>query len=322
MSQLKRKLFVYSGLLAVRRHLRKKPRVLFWHGINERVDAVLCPEVFSVNLFKRQINYLCRHFEIVSIQEFHQRLNDSTFSGKEVLLTFDDGYANNLSVVAPILTAMGIPFTVFVSTDNISSGEFYPTAVNRLVTIASGVEKLSIPTLGKEYILSSIEDRLSASKTISREMKSRSVDEVKSIVNELIGHLRIDEWTRLKEQYDCLRPMNWDEVRQLSRQANVTIGSHCMWHICCHERQSQEIVREQIVSSKQIIEEQLQAPCDFFAYPNGDYTDYSDNCVTSVYRLGFSAETKTTVSVANRGILPRIAAYTPDLSLFKVLVSS
>ena len=322
LSQLKRKLFVYSGLLAVRRHSHRKPRVLFWHGVDTSVDAVLCPEVFGVDSFKRQINYLNRHFEIISIQEFQHRLEKGTFNGKEVLLTFDDGYANNLHVVEPILSSLRLPFTVFVSTDNITTGDYYPTSVNRLVTIASGVEKLSIPILGKEFMLKSFDDRLSASKQISRELKSRSLDEVKTIVLELKGNLQSGEWERLKEQYDCLRPMNWDEVRQLSQQPGVTIGSHCMWHICCHERQPQEIVREQILSSKRIIEEQLQAPCDFFAYPNGDYTDFSDSCVNAAYRLGFSAETKNTVDLDHKGVLPRMAAYTPDLTLFKLLVSS
>lgn len=322
LQQIKRQLVIYSGLNALRRRSRTKPRVLFWHGVDAPADALICPEVFPVSLFKKQINYLRRHFDIISIREFHERLDGGAFRGNEVLLTFDDGYANNLQVVEPILSSMGLPFTVFISTDNISTGDFYPTSVNRMVTIASGLKELSIPTLGQVFPLTTDGDRISVSKKISREMKSRPLNEVKGIVKDLLANLPADEWNRLKEQYGCLQPMNWDQVRQLSRQGNVTIGSHCMWHICCHEHQDDEVVREQILSSKQLIESHLQQPCDYFAYPNGNYTDHSNGCVNEAYRLGFSAETKTSVDKSHRCILPRIAAYTADMSLFKLLVSS
>lgn len=322
LSRLKRQIAIGSGLNAARRHARPKPRVLYWHSIARHADPVLCPEVFELDLFKKQINYLRRHFEIVSIDVFNERLENDRFSGKEMLLTFDDGYATNLHEVAPVLTALHLPFTVFISTDNISTGEFFPTAVNRLVTVASDLETMTIPTLGATFTLSTRDEKIAASKLISREMKRRPLDEVRAIVEELKGLLPAGQWEQLKGRFDCLRPMNWDEVRQLSQSGLVTIGSHCKWHLCCHERQPQEVIGEQIVSSKRIIEEQLQQPCDYFAYPNGDYTDYSDTCVKSAYKLGFTAETRTVVSPGSRSVLPRIVGYTPDMSLFKIIVSA
>ena len=43
---------------------------------------------------------------------------------------------------------------------------------------------------------------------------------------------------------------NWDEVIELSKKENVTIGSHCMSHICCHENQNPGEVKKQITNSK------------------------------------------------------------------------
>lgn len=318
---LKRKIFIYSGVNVILRHLRKKPRILFWHGVGTSVDSVICPEIFDVDIFKQQIEYLNLHYEIISIQEFHKRLENNSFNGKEVLLTFDDGYANNLYVVEPILSKLKLPFTIFISTDNISTGDLYPTSVNRLVTIASSLDSLSIPTLNQDFALNTKANRISVAKHISREMKSRPVDEVKSIVNDLMDNLPIDEWLRLRERFKCLRPLNWNEVNQLAKNKQVTIGSHCKWHICCHENQNPDVIRDQIISSKQIIEDQLQINCDYFAYPNGSYTHYSVDCVNSTYKMGFSAETKTTVDHGNKSLLPRITGYISDMNLFKILVS-
>ena len=237
------------------------------------------------------------------------------------MLTFDDGYANNLSVVEPILSQYGMPFTIFISTDNITSGEYFPTAVNRLVTIAAGLEKLRIPTIDKVFDLPNDVERKAVARTISKIMKSIPLDQVKGITRDLIDNVSDSGWQELKRRFPTLRPLNWDEVLQLSKKGNVTIGSHGMWHICCHERQQEDVVRFQLEQSRQMIEEHLQVPCDYFAYPYGNYTDHSNACVEAFYKLGFSAETKTRVCLEHKCILPRITGYI-DLNLFKVLLSS
>lgn len=321
LAQLKRKAFILSGMNAARRRANRNPHILFWHGVGTTVAPVVCPEVFGETLFKKQMRYLRRHYDVISVAELDKRLNEQRLTGREVVLTFDDGYVNNLTAVAPILSDMALPFTVFVSTDNISTGDFYPTTVNRLVTIAAGLDKLDMPSLGQSFTMPTYTERVAVAKQISAQMKSRPLDDVKAIVADLIGNLTPDRWEALKERFSHLRPMNWDEVRQLAAMDNVTIGSHCMWHICCHERQSEDVVRQQIVESKQLIESQLQRPCDYFAYPNGSFTAFSNGCVDDTYQLGFSAETKTSVSLQDKNVLPRIAAYI-DMDLFKILLSS
>lgn len=319
--ELKKSIFVHSGALAYRRNRNRRPRVVFWHGVDASVDPVLCPEIFDVRVFKKQVQFLQRHYDVVSADEFYQRLNAGSFTGREVLLTFDDGYANNLSVVEPILSQYGMPFTIFISTDNITSGEYFPTAINRLITIAAGLKKLKIPTIDKVFDLPNDVERRAVARTVSKIMKSSPLDQAKGIVRDLIDNVSDSGWEELKSRFPTLRPLNWNEVLQLSSKDGVTIGSHCMWHICCHERQQEDVVRFQLEKSRQVIEEHLQAPCDYFAYPNGNYTDRSNAIVEFFYKLGFSAETKTRISLEHKCILPRITGYV-DLNLFKVLLSS
>ena len=319
--ELKESLLVHSGVVALRRSRNRRPRILFWHGVDTHVDPVLCPEIFDVGVFKRQVRFLSKHYDVVSIDEFYHRLTAGCFTGHEVLLTFDDGYANNLSVVEPILSQYGMPFTVFISTDNITFGEYYPTTVNRLITLASGLKQLKIPTIDKVFDMPDDSERKAVARTISKIMKSRPLDQVQGIVKDLISNVPSDDWEKLKKRFQSLRPLNWDEVLQLSKKENVTIGSHGMWHICCHEGQPEDVVRFQIENSRKIIEEHLQTPCDYFAYPNGNYTDFSNACVDSIYKLGFSAETKTRVCLEHKCVLPRMTGYI-NLNLFKVLLSS
>ena len=93
---------------------------------------IVDPRIQTLHLelaaFEKQIGYLRKHFDIVSIDD----LCDGVTGGKKlppsmVVLTFDDGYRNNLDVVAPYLASLGVPFSVFVSTRHIDEGLRFPT---------------------------------------------------------------------------------------------------------------------------------------------------------------------------------------------------
>ena len=68
--ELKKSIFVHSGALAFRRSRNRRPRVVFWHGVDASVDPVLCPEVFDVRIFKKQVQFLRRHYDVVSADAF------------------------------------------------------------------------------------------------------------------------------------------------------------------------------------------------------------------------------------------------------------
>ena len=288
------------------RFFNRTPRVLFWHGVDNRVNPDVEQEIFDIDVFKQQIAYLYKHYEIISIEEFEKRFKIQEFTGKEVVLTFDDGSANNLYVVAPILNQLHLPFTVFVSTEHIDSGAFFPTSVNRIITKGAGLKKICIPSKNLQFDLDSLAAKNNACNTISDMLKTLPVKEVKEITNDLISNVSVSEWNELKRKYKSVRPMTWNEVKELSN-SGATIGSHCMWHICCHDKQDKLEVKTQLEESKNSIENHLQKGCQYFSYPNGDNTDFSNHIVSSIYALGFSTKgTLRIVDCKNKAIVPRI----------------
>lgn len=67
--------------------------------------------------FDRQIAYMQRHGDFITLDEAVTALESSDpLNGRYFSLTFDDGFANCLSVAAPILAARNVPATVYVST--------------------------------------------------------------------------------------------------------------------------------------------------------------------------------------------------------------
>lgn len=315
------KIASFIGIDAVIRVLNRTPRVLFWHGVDHKADPKVELEICDVSVFEKQIDYLSKHFEIISIEEFERRYDTNSFTNREIVLTFDDGYANNFTVVEPILSGLGLPFTIFVSTDHIENGWYYPTSVNRIVTLgSSGLKKLELKSENLIFDLSTQEARNNAFLEIKKKLRSYPVDKVKIITNELIKNLSNNEWFELQEKYKSVKPMTWAEVKMLSDKG-VTIASHCKWHTCCHENQQIEVVRAEIEESKSIIENHLNKKCNYFAYPTGNYTDFSNDVVRDTYSMGFS--TKRQISVKNnrdKACVPRIGVPT-DYYTFKFMIN-
>src|SRR6266478_2837072 len=110
------------GLQSLLRSESRGPTVLFYHGVEENI---IDPEVqllhMPLRVFEKQIAFLRRHREIISMDHLHECIvNRHGLESRQVVLTFDDGYKNNLSIVAPLMKAWNLPFTIFVSTRHIS----------------------------------------------------------------------------------------------------------------------------------------------------------------------------------------------------------
>lgn len=304
------------------RVINRTPRILFWHGVDNIVNSEVEAECFSVNDFTKQIEYLRINYDIISLDEFYKRYNNKEFTNKEVVLTFDDGYANNLHIVAPILNKLSIPYTVFISTEHIETGELFPTSIARLIILGATLNKISIESIGiVKHDIRTKTLKQKVYKQVVEELKTSPLHKVRQVIKELIENLSEQEFKNLTNKYKSVKPMTWQEVRQLY-QLGATIGSHCKYHICCHENQEDQEVNSQIIDSKKIIEEKLQTECKYFAYPNGDFTTFSNNVVNEAgYKMGFSTKKNQNVINSNDiASIPRIGVPS-NIETFKILIN-
>jgi peptidoglycan/xylan/chitin deacetylase (PgdA/CDA1 family) len=76
--------------------------------------------------FRRQMEYLRETYEVVSLRDAVRRLARGQRPQRLVAITFDDGYLDNATTAAPIMRALGLPATFFVSTDMIGSARPFP----------------------------------------------------------------------------------------------------------------------------------------------------------------------------------------------------
>jgi len=118
----------YLATLPQRRHAatqrearRQVPvMVLFYHRVADQH-----PNGWTISnaRFQAQVEWLQQRFEIVTLEEGQRRIAAEQNDRPTVCITFDDGYADNCTTAIPWLLDHDIPFTYFVASNHVQSGE-------------------------------------------------------------------------------------------------------------------------------------------------------------------------------------------------------
>jgi peptidoglycan/xylan/chitin deacetylase (PgdA/CDA1 family) len=98
-------------------------RILFYHRV---ADDYPNDWTISTRGFARQIDWLRRRFDLVSLSDAQARIAKGKNRVPTACITFDDGYADNLRFAIPLLLNKQIPFTYFVSTSHVLGGRPFP----------------------------------------------------------------------------------------------------------------------------------------------------------------------------------------------------
>lgn len=274
------------------RRLRGKVLVLTYHRVlpesEQRASFSSHSIVVSPKVFEWQLRFLRRHFRMLTIDEF---VSLTTSGGKlperACLITFDDGWFDNLSYAEPILSRLQVPAVVFVATGYVGTDKcFWQERLGRLLheSWRSGKGQAVLERMGAKAPanLADHEATRNSTRTFIEHLKKRPPGEVAELVDQLQAQLG----EPAKQHPD--RFMSWDEVTTLAASGFVTIASHAHSHRPLTELERDEIA-EELQRSRREIETRLGHAVTTIAYPNGNH----DDTVTSIagacgYRAGFT----------------------------------
>ncbi len=113
----------YSGLLELlrqRNSQRGRVPILVYHRIllapeTSQVYSAFTLRGLTVSAanFERQINFLRRKYQLLSLAEYVQRKNAGTSLRNCAVITFDDGFKDFISLAWPVLKKYGVPAIIF-----------------------------------------------------------------------------------------------------------------------------------------------------------------------------------------------------------------
>jgi peptidoglycan/xylan/chitin deacetylase (PgdA/CDA1 family) len=94
--------------------LRNNAVIVTFHRVQD-TDAAEGLTV-GVRLFEEYCRFFKRHFNVVSLAQLVDKLEQGASLNRELAITFDDGYRDNFDHAAPVLEKLGLPATFFIVT--------------------------------------------------------------------------------------------------------------------------------------------------------------------------------------------------------------
>ncbi len=257
--------------------------VLAFHRVNDEADPFF-PSVPTA-VFAERMQHLAENYVVLTVEDLVERRRRERVPPGAVAVTFDDGYLDNLTHAAPILTRLGLPATLFLATGYISSCEMPWYDLLALALKTTRRAEVQLPS-GQTLALGSSASRLEALGRLLGEMK-RLPDAVRrASVDRLVGHLEPDDSERPKRLM-----LTWDEVHTLQK-LGFSIGAHTVTHPILSQVDPVQ-AWEEIHGSRRVIEQQLGTEVRAFAYPNGGAGDYDRGTRDLVERAGFACAVTT-----------------------------
>ena len=276
-----------------RRLYRRSLVGLTYHGVvtaDRSAELDLYRTTASVRNFERHIDYIARCFTPISGSELIHHLVDGTpFPRNPVVITFDDGYRNNVSLAAEILLKKGVPAIFHLTTGYIGKHSIlWPDEI--LLRILDWPDAVLPSPVGPvEIPLSDKAGRMWMARRITEECKPIPV----SVREDFLRLLR-SKTPEIPSRFDpeAHEFMNWEEARSLVRNG-FDVGSHTVSHPILSSLSSSDIVTE-LRDSRCEIRSRTGHPCEILAFPNGERSDYSrvvcEEARNAGYRVAFAQE--------------------------------
>jgi peptidoglycan/xylan/chitin deacetylase (PgdA/CDA1 family) len=265
-----------------RRLLRQRLLVLGYHGVvtDDRKDRFRYTNTVSVREFRTHLEFLRRHFHPVSTADVRAwRSGAAELPPNPVLVTFDDGYRNNL-LAGEILKEYGIPAVFFMTTGYIGAKRvLWPDeVVHRLLAWPDAT--IPLPDGREEKLPRENSSRRQAAWRVKEQCKKIPTAKVETYLD-LLRKTPV----ATDENEELFGFMDWSEVRKL-RGLGFEIGSHTAEHPILTRIDAKRLEQE-LRESKQKLEEELGEPCLAIAYPNGGPEDVSTPVFEGARRAGY-----------------------------------
>jgi len=284
------------------------------------------PQLLSVSPahFDKQLNHLREQYHVLTVDEFNHHLqNHIRFPKNAVVITFDDGYADNLIQAVPVLEKYNMQALFYVATGTLgTSKEFWWDAIERIVL------RNEIQPVEKEFFLSDNRYDLS---NLNKEKRQSLYENLLPVLRRMRSVQREQKISELglifhsENGRESHRAMTFDELRKMYASNAAFIGAHTHLHPSLGSL-DYEAQREEIMASKEILESELGIEIKHFSYPFGTIFDYNADTFRIVRDLQFdlvAANYPEAVSrVSNKHAFPRFLVRDWDEKEFALQMKS
>ncbi|MGA2326743.1 MAG: polysaccharide deacetylase family protein, partial [Bryobacteraceae bacterium] len=238
-----------------------KALILLYHRVAD-IQPDPWSQCVTPRHFAEHLEVLSAHWQVLRLGELVRALEDESIPDRSVVITFDDGYADILHGVKPLLERWRTPATVFVASGPVGKPrEFWWDQLERSL-LRDGTPQADL------Y------------RSLYRLLRPLPDAERRQVLDQL------REWEGIEPEVRAShRPLTVEELTELARGELVEIGAHTITHPALAELpESQQ--RAEIQGGKARLEEMLGRRVRHFACPYGSFSEATPEIVR---RAGFES---------------------------------
>jgi len=269
----------------------------------------------SEETFEEQISFLKQNYNCLDISTAVELLSKGKLPKRTVIITFDDGYRDNLTLGLPVLEKYGVPATIYITTGFIDRTANLWWLEQEYIVHRLTQLKFELGGSFYHWNLKRLEGKYQAISELNKAFRKMDLESQNK-------HLvRLRNTIPEKYSYDDI-VLDWSEVLSLDKHPLITIGAHTVNHPAL-SRLSDEHMKKEMLESKQTLEDKLGHSVEHFAYPYGLPQDAHEREYRAAKEVGFKSAVTTTVAHLSQAhakhlkSIPRVSLdYTDSLPNF------
>ena len=289
-----------QALEVVGQRFSAKALILGYHRVQDLENDPWSMCVSPRN-FEQHLDVLRRTAQPLGLRQLAESHRRGKVPDRGVVLTFDDGYADNLTMAVPLLERYEAPATMFITTGQIGArNEFWWDELERILLIPDRLPEQLHLTIDAEpcsWNLVSASNYSSEQRHQDRRVKAWEAKPGTRL------HFYYSVWDRLRRAAPTARRglldkiLEWAdtdpnprsthralttrELENLAVNRLIEIGAHTVSHLFLPHYPTAEQHTE-IAGSKRYLEDLLGASISSFAYPHGEYNEETLRIVRGV----------------------------------------
>jgi peptidoglycan/xylan/chitin deacetylase (PgdA/CDA1 family) len=268
--------------------------ILGWHNVEPTWCFPGCSPPAAARRLRNQLVVLRRTANVLPLSAAVEMLRGGgPLPPRAVVLTFDDGYRDNVTVAAPLLARLGLPATFFLAPGLLdgSAEAWWEEASWALRNADVGSVEWDEIALD----LSTPSARIASVRIACERLKRRNAHQRRDALGDLV------ERVRPRGNRDEGLFMSWDDAAAAVTMG-IEIGSHTRTHPILSE-ETYETQRDELSQSRAELSTRLGVAVDTLAYPNGTARDYTADTTALAESAGYRAAV-TTMGRANDAASP------------------
>ena len=307
-------LLVHSGSLHLVSELFSPTAlILCYHSVSDQrmeQSAVIAPEItVDASRFEQQINILRKEYLPITLDNLADSLKHGTkLPRRGVIVTFDDGFADNYHIAAPIMEKYDIRGAIYLAVDAVRRQEL-PWYCRLHYLLYQAVENellFTDPESGRGWHCVQTDARNDAERFYAQSCVVLDGEQQRQRIEQIESYFGY--------KLDLSKPspgmMSFEQAKELRRRGHI-IGSHTLSHGTAGLLTAEQLHRE-IGGTHQILEQELGGPIQHFSYPHPYQINpqWSEDSLNETQRLGYKTAVLTRQGLVHQTenllLLPRL----------------